>query len=47
MAIFRKEDVVQGVGGGQGGLLALWVVMPIETVQKMQACCPPGQVRAR
>ena len=35
--IFRKEDIVQALCGGQGGLLAMWLTMPVETVQKMQA----------
>ena len=35
-SIIRKEDLVQALGGGQGGLCALLLTLPIESVQKMQ-----------
>eukprot|EP01047_Picozoa_sp_COSAG01_P007826 COSAG01_NODE_300_length_19226_cov_41.536519_27_plen_100_part_00 len=36
MSFIRKEDWVQALGGGQGGLAAILVTLPIESVQKMQ-----------
>ena len=40
--IIRKTDVVNALGGGQGGLIALLVTLPIESVQKMQ-CTAAGR----
>ena len=36
-SIIRKDDLVQALGGGQGGVCALVLTLPIESVQKMQA----------
>jgi hypothetical protein len=35
-SIFRREDIVQALSGGQGGLCAIVIALPIESVQKMQ-----------
>eukprot|EP01051_Picozoa_sp_SAG22_P007735 SAG22_NODE_554_length_9135_cov_3.635569_8_plen_279_part_00 len=41
--IFRVQDIVQALGGGQGGLLAMWLTMPVEIVQKKQATAKAGE----
>jgi hypothetical protein len=44
-SIVRKDDLVQALGGGQGGVCALLLALPIESVQKMQCTAggkPPG-----
>ena len=45
MSIIRKEDWVQALGGAQGGVCAIFLSLPIESIQKMQGTSvgkPPG-----